>query len=155
MAAGAGLAGDLHAVDVEPQGRAVVGERHVRPGVDRVGGRAADEDRWRRRRCRRRRGSKGPLPLLALRKYASTSRCTMVRQPLCAAVGWIHASSVMAAPRFSDAELGHAHQAVDAVEAQRAAEAPCGAPGAPPLIVPVLPLPEASAMVVPAPSLNA
>ncbi len=100
-------------------------------------------------------GRKGPLSLLALRKYASTSRCTMVRQPLCAAVGWIHASSVMAAPRFSDAELATRTRLFTPLKLSAPPQRPAVLQANPPLIVPVLPLPEASVMVVPAPSFSA
>src|SRR6185437_2688658 len=50
-------------------------------------------------------GRSGPASLLALRKYASTSRCMMVRQPLWVAVGKTHAESVMAVVTLSEAEL--------------------------------------------------
>src|SRR4029079_11011761 len=43
--AGGGAGGDLGAVDVEPQGGAVVGEGDVGPRVGGVGVRAADEGR--------------------------------------------------------------------------------------------------------------
>ena len=76
----------------------------------------------------------------------------IVRQPLCAAVGWIHASSVIADDRFSDAESATRTRLLDAVEAQRAAEACPAVVQVPAVIVPVLPLPETSATVVPAPS---
>ncbi len=49
-------------------------------------------------------GRSGPASLLAFRKYASTWRCTIVRQPLCDAAGLIQADSVMPDDRFSDGE---------------------------------------------------
>ena len=50
-------------------------------------------------------GRRAPLLLLACSKYASTCRWTIVRQPLCAAVGNTHAESVIPVVRLSEAEL--------------------------------------------------
>jgi hypothetical protein len=44
--------------------------------------------------------------LLAVKSYASASRCTMVRQPVCRVLGRIHRDNVMAAVRSSDADAG-------------------------------------------------
>src|ERR1041385_2128313 len=49
-------------------------------------------------------GRSGPASLLALRKYASTSRCMVVRQPLCVGGGKPHAESVMGVVTLSEAE---------------------------------------------------
>ncbi len=50
-------------------------------------------------------GRSAPLSLLPFRKYASGSRCTIVRQPLCAAVGCTQASNVIPVLRFRLVEL--------------------------------------------------
>src|SRR6185295_5258966 len=50
-------------------------------------------------------GRNAPLSLLPFRKNASGSRCTIVRQPLCAAVGCTQASNVIAVVRFRLVEL--------------------------------------------------
>ena len=49
-------------------------------------------------------GRSGPTLLLAFRKYASVSRCMIVRQPLWVAVGRIQAERVIAVLRSSEAE---------------------------------------------------
>src|SRR3954454_21436045 len=99
-------------------------------------------------------GRRSPAELLALRKYASTWRCTTVRQPLCDAAGLIHADSVIALDRFSDAELATRTRLLLPLKLSALPKRPWLVQEAP-VIVPPLPLPVASAVVVPMPSPNA
>src|SRR5688572_863233 len=77
----------------------------------------------------------------------------IVRQPPCIAVGKIHACSVIPEDTFSDAEAGTTTIALLPLKLSALPKRPCVLQLAP-LIVPVLPLPEASLTVVPAPALN-
>ena len=77
----------------------------------------------------------------------------IVRHPLCAAVGWIHADSVIAVLTFSDADPGIATRLFVPLKLSAAPYRPLVVHVAP-LIVPVLPFPEASATVGPLPSLK-
>jgi len=61
----------------------------------------------------------------------------------------------MAAPRFSDAEPATRTRLFTPLKLSAPPECPAVLQANPPLIVPVLPLPEASVMVVPAPSFSA
>src|SRR3954468_22875899 len=77
----------------------------------------------------------------------------IVRQPLSVAVGLIQAESVMADPRLSEAALGTRTRLVP-LKVSALPEWPVVV-HAGPTSVPVLPLPLRSAVVMPAPSLNA
>src|SRR6266850_5421998 len=85
---------------------------------------------------------------------ASTSRWTIVRQPLCAAVGKTHASSVIAVLKLSEAEGLITTRSLVPSKVSAEPYFPAAVQVGP-KIVPVFPLPEASRTVVPAPSLNA
>src|SRR3954465_7529180 len=79
----------------------------------------------------------------------------MVRQPLWAAVGMIHAESVIPVVRSSEAEPATRPGPVEPLKLNAPPYRPCADQVAPPTTVPRLPLPEASAALVPVPSLNA
>ena len=99
-------------------------------------------------------GRSGPASLPACRKKASTSRCTIVRHQFWLDVGRIHADTVSAAPTFSDADAGTRTVLLIPLKLSALPKRPSVDQTAP-LIVPVLPRPDASAVVVaPNPSLN-
>ena len=75
----------------------------------------------------------------------------IVRQPLWLAVGWIHADNVIADDKSNDADAGTSH-GWRAVERQRPAVL-ARRPRAP-LIVPLFPFPDTSAVVGPDPASN-
>ncbi len=91
--------------------------------------------------------------MAAFKKYASTSRCRIVRHPPLAAVGITHANSVIAVVRFSDGELATTTTSFVPSKLSAPPNRPCGLHVAPE-ITPVLLFPDASAVVGPAPSLN-
>ena len=76
------------------------------------------------------------------------------RHPVGAAVGYTHASSVIPVVSCSDAALGTVTTALVPLNTSAPPYRPAAVHVAP-LITPVLPFPEASTTVVPAPSLNA
>src|SRR5678815_6033695 len=78
------------------------------------------------------------------------SFCMIVRQPLCAAVGMTQASSVIRVVSASELELLTSTRSLTPSKLSAVPYLPATTQVAPPLIVPVLPLPEASATVVPA-----
>ena len=55
-------------------------------------------------------GRNAPVSLLAFKKYASASRCTIVRHPDCDADGLIHADNVIAADKPNDADDATLHR---------------------------------------------
>ena len=89
--------------------------------------------------------------MLAFKKYASVSRCMIVRHPLCAAVGWIHAANVIADDQIQRRRRRHtAPRLLDPLKLNAAAVLARGTHVAP-VIVPVFPFPDTSATVVPDP----
>jgi hypothetical protein len=97
-------------------------------------------------------GSNGPLELLAFKKYASDSRWAIVRQPLWLAVGWIHADNVIPGVKANDGEAGTFTTLFEPLKLKAVPNLPGSQ--VPFVIVPVFPLPDASATEVPAPSPN-
>jgi hypothetical protein len=98
-------------------------------------------------------GNRGPLGLLACRKYASTCRCRIVRHPVCAAVGYTHADSVIAVVKLSELDALTVTTSFTPSNVSALPYRPAVVHVAPE-IVPVLPFPEVSAVVVPVPSLK-